>query len=381
MVEEAEQAPDGIDRDGVEGWFSDNVEGVELPLSFERIAGGRSNLTYSVSDAAGSRWALRRPPLGKALGSAHDMGREHKVVSGLASTAVPVPTVAGFCSDVAVNGAPFYVMDFLAGPVLRSSAEAEPFDLDERRQIGERVVDTLVLLHEVDPDSAGLGDLGKKTDYVARTLKRWSGQWEKSKTREMPLVEEVHDRLAARIPEQGPAAIVHGDYRLDNMILEPNPVEVAACRRLGALHARRPARRRRPAVGLLGRGGRRSAAAVPSRRRWRRDSPQPRAGAGSGYAERSGRDLSARSTSTWRSVTGSWRSSSKGVYARYSGGQYGSADAGQEEAEELRAHGRAARRGRRVGAWAAVVNRPERARGGPFVQTGFGVAHPRSADW
>jgi aminoglycoside phosphotransferase (APT) family kinase protein len=191
------------------------------------IAGGRSNLTYSVTDAAGARWALRRPPLGKRLGSAHDMGREHKVVAGLAATPVPVPPLAGFCEDETVNEAPFYVMEFLDGPILRSREDADDIGLDERRAISERVVDTLVTLHDVDPDDAGLGDLGKKADHVARILHRWLGQWEKSKTREFPLVNEVHDRLAARIPEQGPATIVHGDYRLDNMILDRSG-EVAA---------------------------------------------------------------------------------------------------------------------------------------------------------
>jgi aminoglycoside phosphotransferase (APT) family kinase protein len=216
------EAPEGIDRAGVEAWFADEIAGVELPLAFERISGGRSNLTYSVSDAAGHRWALRRPPLGKRLGSAHDMGREQKVISALATTEVPVPPVAGFCEDEAVNGAPFYVMDFVDGPVLRSRAEVEAFPEDDRRAIGDRVVDTLVALHRVDPDRVGLGDLGKKQDYVLRQLHRWQGQWEKSKTREVPLVEDVHRRLEKRVPEQGPAAIVHGDYRLDNMILSPS---------------------------------------------------------------------------------------------------------------------------------------------------------------
>lgn len=228
MSEEAAgETPDGIDRAGVEGWFESNVEGVQTPLEFKMIAGGRSNLTYSVADQAGRRWALRRPPLGKRLASAHDMGRETKIVSALASTGVPVPSVAGFCEDESVNDAPFYVMDFLSGPILRDKASAEPVSEADRRAIGERVVDTLVEIHNVDPDECGLGDLGKKTDHTARTLHRWVGQWEKSKTREFPLVNEVHDRLAARIPEQGPAAIVHGDYRLDNMILTDD-YEVAA---------------------------------------------------------------------------------------------------------------------------------------------------------
>ncbi len=156
------------------------------------------------------------------------MGREHRVVSALATTPVPVAPVAGFCEDESVNGAPFYVMEFVEGPILRGLAEADAFpDEADRRAIGERVVDTLVEIHAVDPDAVGLGELGRKEDYVARQLHRWQGQWEKSKTRELPAIDAVHERLAARIPEQGPATIVHGDYRLDNMILTPTG-EVAA---------------------------------------------------------------------------------------------------------------------------------------------------------
>ncbi len=222
------RADDGIDAPALESWFAANLADVALPLSFERIAGGHSNLTYRVTDAAGYSWALRRPPLGKTLGSAHDMAREHRVVSALGPTAVPVAPVAGLCEDEAVNGAPFYVMEFVEGPVLRGLAEAEAFpDEDDRRAIGERVADTLVAIHAVDPDQVGLGELGRKQDYVARQLRRWQGQWEKSKTRELPVVDRVHERLAARIPEQGPATLVHGDYRLDNMILSQSG-EVAA---------------------------------------------------------------------------------------------------------------------------------------------------------
>jgi aminoglycoside phosphotransferase (APT) family kinase protein len=222
------EAIDGIDRAGVESWFRDNVDGAEPPLEFELISGGRSNLTYAVGDSAGGRWALRRPPMGKTLGSAHDMGRECRVVAALAETPVPVAHIAGFCDDESVNDAPFYVMDFVDGPVLRGRDDADPYDERTRRTIGERVVDTLVDIHAVDPDDVGLGELGRKEDYVARTLHRWKGQWEKGKTRDLPLVDDVHDRLAARIPEQGPATIVHGDYRLDNMILTPDARDVAA---------------------------------------------------------------------------------------------------------------------------------------------------------
>ena len=153
-------------------------------------------------------------------------------------------------------------MDFVEGPILRMRPDAEPYDEAQQRLIGENVVDTLVDIHALDPDDVGLGDLGKKEDYVARTLKRWQGQWEKSQTREIPLIDEVHDRLAARIPEQGPATIVHGDYRLDNMILTPDARGRCGGRRLGALDPRRPARRRRDAPRLLGRPRRRALPAL-----------------------------------------------------------------------------------------------------------------------
>jgi aminoglycoside phosphotransferase (APT) family kinase protein len=224
----AEDALEGIDRSGVEGWFEANVPEVTPPLGFERISGGRSNLTYSVTDAAGGRWALRRPPLGKGLTSAHDVGREHKVISALAPTAVPVAPTVGMCEDETVNGAPFFVMDFVEGPVLRTQAAAvESFEEGDRHEIGERVADTLVRIHEIDPDDVGIGDLGRKQEYVARQLHRWHGQWEKSKTHDVPLIDDVHARLVARVPDQGPATIVHGDYRLDNMILAPSG-EIAA---------------------------------------------------------------------------------------------------------------------------------------------------------
>ncbi len=220
--------PEGLQRDGLEAWFAAHASEVAPPLSFERLAGGLSNLTYRVEDAAGRRWALRRPPLGKRLGSAHDMGREHRVVAALGPSEVPVAPLVGLCEDEAVIGAPFYVMGFVEGPILRGTADAEVFPSHaDRRAIGMRVADTLATIHAVDPDAAGLGELGRKEDYVARQLRRWQGQWEKSKTRELPAVDRLHDRLAARIPPQGPATIVHGDYRLDNMILTPGG-EVAA---------------------------------------------------------------------------------------------------------------------------------------------------------
>ena len=219
---------EAIDQASVEDWFAREVDGAKPPLEFERISGGRSNLTYGVTDSAGRRWALRRPPLGKRLASAHDMTREHRIITALAPTDVPVAPAVALCEDESVNGAPFYVMDFVEGPILRTKAEAEvSFGEADRKAIGERVVDTLVAIHAVDPDEAGVGDLGRKEDYVARQLRRWHGQWEKSKTRELEVIDDVHRRLSERIPEQGPATIVHGDYRLDNLILSADG-EIAA---------------------------------------------------------------------------------------------------------------------------------------------------------
>ncbi|HMJ72533.1 MAG TPA: phosphotransferase family protein [Solirubrobacterales bacterium] len=320
-------APEGIDRAGVEAWFEERVEGVELPLAFERISGGHSNLTYGVSDAAGRRWALRRPPLGKRLGSAHDMGREHTVVSALGPTAVPVAPVVGLCEDERVNEAPFYVMEFVEGPILRGLAEAEAFPEEaDRRAIGERVADTLVDIHAVDPDAAGLGDLGRKEDYVARQLRRWQGQWEKSKTRELPAIDAVHQRLEARIPEQGPATIVHGDYRLDNMILTKGG-EVAAVvdwelctlgdplADVGLLMVYWPARGEDPVA--LGQPAN-LAPGFPTNAELR-----------DRYAERSGRDLSQLDFFV---ALGYWKLAIilEGVSARYAAGQYGKVNAGIE---------------------------------------------------
>lgn len=324
----AADAPDGIDRAGVEAWFEANVPGAKPPLAFERISGGRSNLTFGVTDSADGRWALRRPPLGKRLGSAHDMGREHKVIAALRDTPVPVPPVIGLCDDEEVNGAPFYVMGFVDGPILRSAEDASAFpDESDRRAIGERVVDTLAEIHAVDPDAVGLGDLGRKEAYVERQLKRWHGQWEKSKTRELPLVDDLHDRLAARVPEQGPATIVHGDYRLDNMILSPAG-EVSAVvdwelctlgdplADVGLLlvYWSEPSDEFMPLVAPAT-----IAPGFPSR-----EDVKAR------YAERAGRELS---EVDFFVALGYWKLAIilEGVYARYSGGQYGKTDDAFEE--------------------------------------------------
>ena len=217
---ETTPAVPGIDVGPVTAWFEEHAPSVCPPLAFELIAGGRSNLTFRVTDQAGQKWVLRRPPLGHVLATAHDMGREHRIISALAPTMVPVAPVVGLCSDEAVNGAPFYVMDFVDGIVIRDAHEAEILTIAERAQAGLSLAQTLAKIHAVDPDAVGLGELGRKEGYIARQLKRWNGQFEQSATREVPEVTAAHERLLANIPEQGSAAIVHGDYRLDNCMVD-----------------------------------------------------------------------------------------------------------------------------------------------------------------
>jgi aminoglycoside phosphotransferase (APT) family kinase protein len=219
---------DGVDVASVTSWIEQRTE-VRPPLDLEVIQGGRSNLTYKVTDADGRRLILRRPPLHGVLESAHDMGREHRIIAALAASDIPVPPTIGYEEDPDVTGAPFYVMEHVEGEVIRDSSAAREHLTPTTRAAATRdLVDVLVRLHAVDPDAVGLGDLGRKEDYLARQLKRWHGQLAKSRTRDLPLLDEVHERLVADIPEQGPAAIVHGDYRLDNLMLDPATGRVRA---------------------------------------------------------------------------------------------------------------------------------------------------------
>jgi aminoglycoside phosphotransferase (APT) family kinase protein len=204
-------------------WLVEHV-GATPPLSFELVAGGRSNLTFKVTDAAGRRYALRRPPTSHVLATAHDMVREHTVISALYPLGVPVPQPLALCTDEAVNDRPFYVMEFVDGAILRDRAQAETtFDVATRATIGANLAATLAQLHDVDVDEAGLGDLARHEGYIERQLKRWRTQFDQMSVEGVDyggLVEGVGDRLAARIPAQQRVAVVHGDYRLDNTVLD-----------------------------------------------------------------------------------------------------------------------------------------------------------------
>jgi aminoglycoside phosphotransferase (APT) family kinase protein len=216
----------GIDVEPVTAWFTEHTDAV-APLRFDLIAGGRSNLTFKVTDAEGEAWVLRRPPLGHVLATAHDMAREHRIISALAATDVPVAPAIGLCTDEAVNGAPFYVMDFVDGIVVRDAGVGQQLSEAQRAAAGRSLAQTLAKIHAVDPDAVGLGDLGRKEGYIARQLKRWNGQFEDGRTREVPEVSDAYARLLEGIPEQHGAAIVHGDYRLDNCMFDESGQVIA----------------------------------------------------------------------------------------------------------------------------------------------------------
>ncbi len=219
----------GIHLDRVTQWLTENIDGARAPFTFDPIAGGHSNLTFAVTDAAGRKLVLRRPPLAAVLATAHDMVREHRVISAVGNTSVACPTTLGLCTDEAVNDAPFYVMDYVDGVVLHDQAiTAATLPRDQRIPLSESVIDTLAALHTADPDEIGLGDLGRRSGYLERQLRRWQGQWEKTKTRELPAMERTYALLLDAQPEERYNTVVHGDYRLGNMLITPETGQVAA---------------------------------------------------------------------------------------------------------------------------------------------------------
>jgi len=211
----------GIDAEAVARFFAAHVAGGDVPLAFTFLSGGRSNLTVRV-DGGGRSWVLRRPPLGHVLPTAHDMAREHRVLSALRDTGLPVPRTRALCTDESVNGAPFYVMDFAPGLVIEEELPAGYATTPaQRRRIGTALMQALAALHAVDWRSVGLGDFGRADGYLARQVRRWSEQWERSKTSEEPLIRELIRRLEAALPHTPVSTLVHGDWRLGNVALDP----------------------------------------------------------------------------------------------------------------------------------------------------------------
>lgn len=218
----------GLDNERVTRWLVATIDGAEAPFDFELIVGGRSNLTFRVTDAAGTRYVLRRPPTGHVLATAHDMAREHRIITAVGRTTVPVPRTLGLCTDETVNDAPFYVMEYVDGEVLDSAEKAAMLPADARRGLCEHLVDVLADLHAADVDEIGLGDLARREGYIERQIKRWSTQWENSKTREVGAIEEVARHLAANVPVQRGVSIAHGDFRFGNCLVDVSAGKVAA---------------------------------------------------------------------------------------------------------------------------------------------------------
>jgi len=314
------QSIEGIHGDAVSAWFEAHISGARGPFTFSLIAGGHSNLTYAVDDAAGQRFVLRRPPLGHVLQSAHDVAREHRIISALAGSAVPVAPALGLCEDLAVNEAPFYVMRFVEGAVLHDADSARDLPAEARASLGDDVVDVLAALHGIDPDAVGLGTLGRKEAYIARQLKRWTTQWENSKQREIPAMDAARALLGERLPEQVGATIVHGDYRLGNMIVADGRIQGVLDWELCTL-----------GDPLADVGYLLNAWVQPGEVDTRQGDQAPTAVGGFGdrevlaarYAEKTGRDLSAiayyRAFSHWRLAA-----IGEGVYKRYRLGAMGS---------------------------------------------------------
>jgi aminoglycoside phosphotransferase (APT) family kinase protein len=214
-------APRGIDGPHLAPWLAERLPELEPPFRFTRVGEGQSNLTFRLDDDAGHTAVLRRPPLGEILASAHDMEREHRVQSGLASAGARVPRPLAVCDDLTVIGAPFYVMEHVDGLVVTKVETAERLQPEARATAARSLVETLSELQSIDLDAAGLGDFKRPESIAARQLRRWSRQWHASKTAELAVITEVAELLAARMPEERESVLVHGDYRLDNAVLSP----------------------------------------------------------------------------------------------------------------------------------------------------------------
>lgn len=231
MASTDEQQPPGVDLAALTAYLkAHRPELATGTLRAELIAGGRSNLTYFISND-NATFVLRRPPLGHVLDTAHDMSREFRVISALHGTPVPVANPLLFCEDTDVIGSPFYLMEKVEGVVLRDFDDAVAIGPAQIPQLSYRLVNTLGRLHATDPADVGLEDFGRPEGFLERQLRRWTKQLNSSRSRDVPGIDELVERLATRIPQTQRTAIVHGDYRLDNVIVarnDANEYDVAA---------------------------------------------------------------------------------------------------------------------------------------------------------
>lgn len=221
----SEENPPGLDLERLRAHLDQHRPGlVRDTLRAELIEGGRSNLTYRVTDGSSS-WVVRRPPLGHVLATAHDMAREHRVISALGPTGVPVPQTILLCEDQEVLGAPFYVMEFVAGTPYRSAEELAALGPERTRRVLLALPDTLTELHAVDPAQVGLADFGRPEGFLQRQLRRWGKQLDASRNRELPGIDDLHRLLGQRLPDSPEPTVVHGDFRLDNVLVSADGTE------------------------------------------------------------------------------------------------------------------------------------------------------------
>lgn len=217
---------DRIDVNNLTRWLHDNVEGFSGFQAVRKFAGGQSNPTYQVVADSG-KYVLRRKPFGPLLPSAHAVDREFRVISGLHPTGFPVARPYGLCTDDAVLGSMFYVMSMVEGRTIWDGAMPHS-NPEERRGVYNAMIDTLAALHNVDVEKAGLSDFGKPGNYFGRQVDRWTKQYRLSETEDMPEMNRLIEWLPATLPEQTRTSVVHGDYRIDNMIFETDSTKVAA---------------------------------------------------------------------------------------------------------------------------------------------------------
>lgn len=211
----------GIDATAIGRWFTTAVPDAEPPLSFDLLAGGRSNLTYRVTDRLGRSWVLRRPPAGPVPPGAHSMEREWRILTVLQPTAVPVPPTIAFCGDPEVTGAEFYVMDHVDGIVIDSSKTAAVLNHSARHRLGCEIVATLADLHRVDPALLSRNREAPTCSYVNRQLDFWIQQLSGG-GRQIPEIVTAHAVLTKSVPPQRWVAVTHGDYRLGNVLVAPS---------------------------------------------------------------------------------------------------------------------------------------------------------------
>ncbi len=217
---------DRLDEAALAAWMARNVDGFAGPITLSKFKGGQSNPTYRL-DTPGASYVLRRQPFGNLLPSAHAVDREYAVMTALGSTGFPVPKTYGLCDDPDVLGSKFFVMGMVEGRSLWNGALPDNTP-EQRREIYHAMIDTMADLHLQRPDAIGLGDYGKPTDYCARQISRWSKQYRLSETETIPEMDRLIEWLPQTIPPQHESSVVHGDYRLDNMIFHPTENRVAA---------------------------------------------------------------------------------------------------------------------------------------------------------